>query len=152
MAEIDRKADEFVGGVKESAGKLTGDDDLRGRGAADQARAKVEDVAADSMEAVGDAVEQVKLKVEQAGDKAVDAKEAVGDAVEHVKSKTEQAGDKAAQVAHDVHADDRRVWVTAAAAGVIVLVLLARRAAKSRTVRRGAIIGATTGIAHAPRS
>lgn len=127
MAEIDRKADEFVGDVKEAAGKLTGDDDLRGRGTAEQARAKVEDVAAD-------------------------AKEAVGDAVEQVKSKAEQAGDKAAQVVHDVHADDRRVWVTAAAAGVIVLVLLARRAAKSRTVRRGAIIGATTGIAHALRS
>ena len=126
MAEIDREADEFVGDIKETAGQLTGDDDLRNRGVAEQAQAKAQEMA-------------------------TEAKEAVSDSVERVKNQAEQAGDKAAEVAHDVHADDRRLWVTAAAAGVIVVVFLVRRAAKSRTVRRGAIIGATTGIAHALR-
>lgn len=101
IAEIDREADEFVGNIKEEAGKLTGDDDLRDRGTAELAQAKAQGMAA--------------------------------------------------EVAHDGHADDRRLWVTAAAAGVIVVVFLARRAAKSRTVRRGAIIGATTGITPALR-
>ncbi len=54
MAE---KMDELKGRAKEAAGSLTGDKDLKREGKADQAAASVKD-------AVGDAVDSVKDKVE----------------------------------------------------------------------------------------
>ncbi|MEX2658743.1 MAG: CsbD family protein [Acidimicrobiales bacterium] len=47
------KAEDFKGRAKEAGGDLTGDEDLKREGKADQASAKVKD-------AVGDAVNKVK--------------------------------------------------------------------------------------------
>jgi uncharacterized protein YjbJ (UPF0337 family) len=55
--------DEAKGRVKEAAGDLTDDRDLQAEGKADQAGAKVKELAEDAKEKVGDAVDAVKDKL-----------------------------------------------------------------------------------------
>lgn len=56
------KADQAKGRIKEAAGDLTGDDDLKKEG-------KVERVAGEAKEKVGDAVDAVKDKVKDVLDR-----------------------------------------------------------------------------------
>lgn len=55
--------DEAKGRVKEAAGDLTDDRDLQAEGKADQAGAKVKELAEDAKDKVGDAVDAVKDKL-----------------------------------------------------------------------------------------
>ncbi|HEY2813588.1 MAG TPA: CsbD family protein [Acidimicrobiales bacterium] len=55
--------DDAKGRVKEAAGDLTDDDDLKREGKADQAGSKVKQVAEDAKEKVEDAVDSVKDKL-----------------------------------------------------------------------------------------
>lgn len=57
------KADDVKGRVKEAAGVLTGDKDLEREGKADQAGAKVKDVADKAKDKVEDVVDTVKDKL-----------------------------------------------------------------------------------------
>lgn len=50
------KADEGKGRVKEAAGSLTGDDDMKNEGKADQAGGKAKQKVGDAADKVGDAV------------------------------------------------------------------------------------------------
>jgi uncharacterized protein YjbJ (UPF0337 family) len=52
--------DDAKGRLKEAAGSLTGDDDLKREGKADQAGAAVKDKLEDAKDAAGDAVDRVK--------------------------------------------------------------------------------------------
>ncbi len=54
--------DDMKGRIKEAAGDLTNDDDLKREGKADQAGAKVKDAAEKLKDKVGDAVDAVKNK------------------------------------------------------------------------------------------
>ncbi|MFJ8963286.1 CsbD family protein [Lentzea sp. NPDC102401] len=58
--KISNKAEDLGGKVKETAGEVTGDDELRGEGIADQAKAAVKDVVEDVKDALGTAAEKVK--------------------------------------------------------------------------------------------
>jgi len=53
------RGEDAKGRVKEAAGSLTNDDDLRREGKADQASAKVKDKAEDAVDAVRDKVDEV---------------------------------------------------------------------------------------------
>jgi uncharacterized protein YjbJ (UPF0337 family) len=55
--------DDAKGKVKEAAGDLTDDKDLKSEGKADQAGAKVKEVAEDVKDMVGDVVDSVKDKL-----------------------------------------------------------------------------------------
>lgn len=55
--------DEAKGRVKEAAGALTDDDDLKNEGKLDQAGAKVKDAAERASDKAGDAVDKVKEKL-----------------------------------------------------------------------------------------
>jgi uncharacterized protein YjbJ (UPF0337 family) len=55
--------DDMKGRIKEAAGDLTNDDDLKREGQADQAGAKVKDAAEKLKDKVGDAVDAVKRKM-----------------------------------------------------------------------------------------
>jgi uncharacterized protein YjbJ (UPF0337 family) len=55
--------DDMKGRIKEAAGDLTNDDDLKREGQADQAGAKVKDAAEKLKDKVGDAVDAVKNKM-----------------------------------------------------------------------------------------
>ena len=55
--------DDAKGRVKEAAGDVTGNDDLKREGKADKAGAKVKDAAETVKDKVGDAVDSVKDKV-----------------------------------------------------------------------------------------
>ena len=55
--------DDMKGRIKEAAGDLTNDDDLKREGKADQAGAKVKDAAEKMKDKVGDAVDAVKKKM-----------------------------------------------------------------------------------------
>jgi uncharacterized protein YjbJ (UPF0337 family) len=57
------KLDDAKGRVKEAAGDLTDNDDMRREGKADQIGAKVKDVAETAKDKVNDAVEKVKDKI-----------------------------------------------------------------------------------------
>ncbi len=56
--------DDIKGRIKEAAGDLTNDDDLKREGKADQAGAKVKDAAEKLQDKVGDAVDAVKKKMD----------------------------------------------------------------------------------------
>jgi uncharacterized protein YjbJ (UPF0337 family) len=56
--------DDMKGRIKEAAGDLTNDDDLKREGKADQAGAKVKDAAEKLKDKVGDAVDAVKKKMD----------------------------------------------------------------------------------------
>jgi uncharacterized protein YjbJ (UPF0337 family) len=56
--------DDMKGRIKEAAGDLTNDDDLKREGKADQAGAKVKDAAEKLKDKVGDAVDAVKNKMD----------------------------------------------------------------------------------------
>ncbi|MFJ8965834.1 CsbD family protein [Lentzea sp. NPDC102401] len=58
--KISNKAEDLGGKAKETAGKVTGDDELRGEGIADQAKAAVKDVVEDVKDALGTATDKVK--------------------------------------------------------------------------------------------
>ncbi|MDX8050984.1 CsbD family protein [Lentzea sp. BCCO 10_0798] len=58
--KISNKAEDLSGKVKETAGEVTGDDELRGEGIADQAKAAVKDVVEDVKDALGAATDKVK--------------------------------------------------------------------------------------------
>jgi uncharacterized protein YjbJ (UPF0337 family) len=55
--------DDAKGRVKEAAGDLTDDKDLQAEGKADQAGAKIKELAEDAKDKVGDAVDAVKDKL-----------------------------------------------------------------------------------------
>lgn len=55
--------DETKGRIKQAAGDLTDNDDLKREGKADQAGAKVKNAADKAADKVGDVVDQVKNKV-----------------------------------------------------------------------------------------
>jgi uncharacterized protein YjbJ (UPF0337 family) len=56
--------DDMKGRIKEAAGDLTNDDDLKREGKADQAGAKVKDAAEKLKDKVGDAVDAAKRKMD----------------------------------------------------------------------------------------
>jgi uncharacterized protein YjbJ (UPF0337 family) len=56
--------DDMKGRIKEAAGDLTNDDDLKREGKADQAGAKVKDAAEKLKDKVGDAVDAAKKKMD----------------------------------------------------------------------------------------
>lgn len=55
--------DKAKGKVKEAAGDLTGDDDMKNEGKADRAGGEVKEKAEQAKDAVGDAVDSVKDKL-----------------------------------------------------------------------------------------
>ncbi len=57
------KVDEAKGRMKEAAGAVTNDDRLKTEGKADQAGAKVKDMAEKAKDAVAEAVDKVKDKL-----------------------------------------------------------------------------------------
>jgi uncharacterized protein YjbJ (UPF0337 family) len=56
------EVDDAKGRVKEAAGALTGDDDLKSEGKADQAGAKIKEMAEHAKDAVSHGVDAVKDK------------------------------------------------------------------------------------------
>ena len=60
---MEDRMDEAKGRAKEAAGAITGDDDLKREGKADQAGAKVKDFVDDVKDKVEDAVDNVKEKI-----------------------------------------------------------------------------------------
>ncbi|MCU1640771.1 MAG: CsbD family protein [Nocardia sp.] len=61
--KIGQKAQEVGGKAKEAAGDITGDDDLRAEGKADQIEAGLEKAADNVKDAVGGAMQAVKDKL-----------------------------------------------------------------------------------------
>ena len=70
---MDPKMEEAKGRAKEAAGALTGNDDLKAEGQADQASAKIHKAADKAADAAKDAVSKASGAVEGAIDKARDA-------------------------------------------------------------------------------
>jgi uncharacterized protein YjbJ (UPF0337 family) len=62
------KTDIVKGRIKEAAGAITGNEELREEGRADQAVGKVKEVAADAVDSVKDAAAAVKKTVKKAVD------------------------------------------------------------------------------------
>lgn len=60
MNDSPKNADDAKGRVKEAAGNLTGDDDLKDEGKGDQAAGTVKDVADGAKDKVDDAVDKVR--------------------------------------------------------------------------------------------
>jgi len=58
--KIGNKADNFGGKAKEAAGTVTGDDELRAEGQADQAKAGLKDAVENVKDAVGDVAGKLK--------------------------------------------------------------------------------------------
>ncbi|WP_280221131.1 CsbD family protein [Nocardia neocaledoniensis] len=58
--KISNKADDLGGKAKEAAGAVTGDDELRAEGKADQAESAVKGAVEDVKDAVGNAADKVK--------------------------------------------------------------------------------------------
>lgn len=58
--KIGAKADDFGGKAKEAAGALTGDEELRNEGKADQAKAGIKEGVEKAKDAVGDAADKVR--------------------------------------------------------------------------------------------
>ena len=63
MNDAPRNTDDAKGRVKEAAGDVTGDDDLKREGKTDQAAGTVKDVADSAKDKVDDAVDSVRDKV-----------------------------------------------------------------------------------------
>jgi uncharacterized protein YjbJ (UPF0337 family) len=57
---MDINSDQAKGRVKEAAGDLTGNDDLKNEGKADQAAGKVKDVAHDVADKADEAIDKIK--------------------------------------------------------------------------------------------
>ncbi|MGV9413556.1 CsbD family protein [Nocardia sp. NPDC003693] len=64
MSAAENKAEEFKGRAKEAAGSLTGDEDLKAEGKADQGSSKVKQHVDEAAEKVKDAAESVKEKLQ----------------------------------------------------------------------------------------
>jgi len=60
MNESPRNTDDAKGRVKEAAGDITGDDEMKKEGKTDQAAGKVKDVADSAKDKVDDAVDKVR--------------------------------------------------------------------------------------------
>lgn len=60
MNDTPKNTDDAKGRVKEAAGDVTGDDDLKDEGKADQAAGAVKDVADTAKDKVEDAVDKVR--------------------------------------------------------------------------------------------
>ncbi len=60
------QADEGKGRVKEAAGTLTGDDDMKNKGKADQAGGKAKQTVGDAADKVGDAIGGAAEKAKKA--------------------------------------------------------------------------------------
>lgn len=60
MNDAPNNSDDAKGRVKEAAGNLTGDDDLKREGKGDQAAGKVKDVADSAKDKVDDGVDKVR--------------------------------------------------------------------------------------------
>ncbi len=60
----DKNVDEAKGRVKEAAGAITGDDQLKSEGKADQAKASLKDLADKAIEKVEEVVDNVKAKAD----------------------------------------------------------------------------------------
>jgi uncharacterized protein YjbJ (UPF0337 family) len=60
MSDVDGKLDQAKGRVKEAAGDLTDDDDLKREGKVDRASGSVKDTLADAKDRAEDAVDAVK--------------------------------------------------------------------------------------------
>ncbi|WIX98377.1 CsbD family protein [Amycolatopsis mongoliensis] len=58
--KIGTKADDLGGKAKEAAGNVTGDDELRAEGKADQAKAGLKDAVENVKDAVGDVTDKVR--------------------------------------------------------------------------------------------
>ena len=63
MNDTPRNTDDAKGRVKEAAGDLTGNDDLKEEGKTDQAAGKVKDVAESAKDKVEDAVDGVRDRI-----------------------------------------------------------------------------------------
>ncbi len=63
MAETPRNSDDAKGKVKEAAGDLSGDRDLKNEGKGDQAAGKLKDVADGAKDKVDDAIDGVRDRV-----------------------------------------------------------------------------------------
>ena len=63
MNDAPRNTDDAKGRVKEAAGNLTGDEDLKDEGKTDQAVGKVKDVADSAKDKVDDAVDGVRDRI-----------------------------------------------------------------------------------------
>ena len=63
MNDTPRNTDDAKGRVKEAAGDLTGNDDLKEEGKTDQAAGKVKDVADSAKDKVEDAVDGVRDRI-----------------------------------------------------------------------------------------
>jgi uncharacterized protein YjbJ (UPF0337 family) len=60
----DKNVDEAKGRVKEAAGAITGDEQLKSEGKADQAKASLKDLADKAIEKAEEVVDDVKARVE----------------------------------------------------------------------------------------
>lgn len=58
--KINNTVDDLAGKAKEFGGKLTGDDQLKAEGQADQVQAQVQDKVDDAKQAVADGADKVK--------------------------------------------------------------------------------------------
>ncbi|AIJ24768.1 MULTISPECIES: CsbD family protein [Amycolatopsis methanolica group] len=63
--KIGNKAEDVAGKAKEAAGAATGDEQLRGEGKADQAKAGIKDALDSVKDAVGDAADKLKGAVKK---------------------------------------------------------------------------------------
>lgn len=63
MADTPRNTDDAKGKVKEAAGDLSGDKDLKNEGKGDQAAGKLKDVAGGAKDKVDDAIDGVRDRV-----------------------------------------------------------------------------------------
>ena len=63
MNDTPRNTDDAKGRVKEAAGDLTGDSDLKEEGKTDQAAGKVKDVADSAKDKVDDAIDGVRDRI-----------------------------------------------------------------------------------------
>ena len=62
---MEGKAKDTMGGLKEQAGSLTGDQETEAKGTADQAEGKAQGAMGKVKDAVGDATDKVKEKVDR---------------------------------------------------------------------------------------
>lgn len=122
MSELSNKAEEIAGRAKQTAGDLTGNDELHAEGVADEARAQF--------------TQGVDAVVEKAQDTADAVSEAVGGA---------------ADTARQFHLDDSRVQIALAAGLALAIALVVRRTrSKSRSTKRSIARGAAAaGLANA---
>lgn len=131
MADFTDKVQEAVGEVKQTAGDLTGNDDLKAEGVADTAKANL------------------KQGVDAVADKA-------GDAVEGAQRQLSDLADTTADAARQLHLDeaastlaDTRVVIGAAVAAVVIAIVVGRRRRASRNRRSTAKRAAVAGIGRA---